>query len=130
MSTTVTAADEYINANVIDNEGWTESDAAKKQRLLTVAERDLTRLYSKYTIPDAAIYEFAAALATAYSDTMVQAQRGIQSTSVSGVVSTTFRFGTRDISQLIPQSSRDIIGDANGVVLPARRVGRMVLSCQ
>ncbi|WP_440961266.1 hypothetical protein ACN6KS_02475 [Paenibacillus nitricinens] len=126
MSTTVIAADAYISANVIDTEGWTDSDAAKKQRMLNVAERTLIRYYSRYTIPDDAVYEFAAALATVYSDVMVQGQRGIQSTSLSGVTSMSFRDGTRELFRLIPQTCRDLIGDANGITLPARRVGRLI----
>ncbi|AIQ13633.1 hypothetical protein [Paenibacillus durus] len=127
MSTTVTAADTYITENVIDTEGWAESDAAKRQRLLNAAERTLIRYYSKYTIPDDAVYEFAAALATVYSDVMIAGQRGVQATSLSGVTSTTFREGQRELVNLIPQACRDIVGDANGVTLPARKVGRLVL---
>lgn len=127
MATLVDAATEYINANVVDTEGWSEADAAKKQRILNVAERTLTRQYSKYTIPDAAMYEFAAVLATVYSDAMVPAQRGVQAMSVSGVMSMNFRQGERSLSQLIPQTCRDIIGDANGVTLPSCRFGRLVV---
>ncbi|OMD21696.1 hypothetical protein [Paenibacillus odorifer] len=126
MSTTVIAADTYISANVIDTEGWADSDAAKRQRMLNVAERTLIRYYSKYTIPDEAVYEFAAALATVYSDVMVAGQRGVQSTSLSGVTSTSFREGSRELVSMIPQSCRDLIGDANGVRIPARRVGRLI----
>ncbi|WP_379161364.1 hypothetical protein [Paenibacillus sp. sgz5001063] len=126
MSTSVTAAETYISANVIDIEGWADSDVAKKQRLLNVAERTLIRYYSKYSVPDDAVYEFAAALATVYSDVMVQGQRGIQATSLSGVTSMTFRDGSRELIVLIPQACRDLIGDANGVKIPTRRVGRLI----
>lgn len=127
MSITITAADEYIKAHVVDIEGWEESDAAKKQRMLNVAERTLTQLYSKYSIPDAAVYEFAAAIATAYSDTTVQAQRGVQSLSTSGAMSLSFRNAPRELNQLIPQATRDIIGDANGVNLRPGKVGRLII---
>lgn len=127
MSLLVIAADEYIEANVIDTEGWSESDAVKKQRILNVAERTLSRLYQKYTIPDTAVYEYAAALSVVYSDTMISGQRGVQSTSVSGVMSITFREGDRSLVRLIPQISRDIIGEANGVSIPSRKFGRMVV---
>ncbi|WP_153979256.1 hypothetical protein [Paenibacillus xylanilyticus] len=126
MALTITAADAYIGLNVIDTEGWEDSDAAKKQRMLNVAERTLNRLYSKYTIPDEAVYEFAAALSVVFSDTMVQAQRGIQSTSISGAVSVSFGVGERKLAQLVPQSSRDIIGDENGVKISAQRFGRLI----
>jgi hypothetical protein len=60
--------------NVIVIDDWTDSHDDKKQRLLNVALSTLTRVYPTYTIPDNAVYEFSAVLATAYNDTNAQKQ--------------------------------------------------------
>lgn len=128
MAVSIADADAYIGANVIDIEDWTDSDDAKKQRLLNVAQRTLSTRYPQYTIPDEAVYETAAAFARAFSDTMVQAQRGVQSFTLSGVASFTFRDGPKELAQLIPQEALDLISAANGgVKLSTRRVGWSVI---
>jgi len=129
MAVTIADADAYIGANVIDVEGWTDADDAKKQRILNVAFRTLSVKYPTYVIPDEAVYETAAAFATAFNDTMVQAQRGVQSFSLSGVASFTFREAARDLVDLIPQTALDLIAEENpDLPKPAkRRVGWTVL---
>lgn len=128
MAISITDANVYIDANVIDVEDWQDADEAKKTRLLNVAQRTLTTQFSRFTIPDAAVYETAAAFATAFSDTMAQAQRGVQTFSLSGVASFTFKYGTRDLTELIPQTALDQISTENGgVPLSKRRVGWTVL---
>jgi hypothetical protein len=129
MAVTIADADAYIGANVIDVEGWTDADDAKKQRILNVAFRTLSVKYPTYVIPDEAVYETAAAFATAFNDTMVQAQRGVQSFSLSGVASFNFREAARDLVDLIPQTALDLIAEENpDLPKPAkRRVGWTVL---
>jgi hypothetical protein len=129
MAVTIADADAYIGANVIDVEDWTDADDAKKQRILNVATRTLSVKYPTYVIPDAAVYETAAAFATAFNDTMVQAQRGVQSFSLSGVASFNFREAARDLVDLIPQAALDLIAEENpDMPKPAkRRVGWTVL---
>ncbi|MBR8661129.1 hypothetical protein [Brevibacillus sp. NL20B1] len=129
MAVNVTDADAYIAEWVVDNEDWTDADDAKKQRILNVAFRTLSVKYPTYVIPDEAVYETAAAFATAFNDTMVQAQRGVQSFSLSGVASFTFREAARDLVDLIPQTALDLIAEENpDLPKPAkRRVGWTVL---
>ncbi len=131
MAVTIADADAYIGANVIDVEDWQDADDAKKQRILNVASRTLSVKYPTYVIPDAAVYEYAAELARQFNDTMVQAQRGVQSFSLSGVASFNFREAARDLVDLIPQAALDLIAaDPANADLPKpakRRVGWTVL---
>jgi hypothetical protein len=129
MAVNVTDANAYIAEWVVDNEDWQDADDAKKQRILNVASRTLSVKYPTYVIPDEAVYETAAAFATAFSDTMVQAQRGIQAFSLSGVASFTFRQVARELVDLIPQAALDLIAEENpDMPKPAkRRVGWTVL---
>jgi hypothetical protein len=116
MAVNITSADAYIELNVIVIDDWTDSDEAKKQRLLNVAFSTLTRVYSTYTIPDEAVYEFAAVLAVAFNDTNIQKQNGVKQFSVSGI-SYTFDGGKDSVESLIPSVALDLIGKANGVSL-------------
>ncbi|MDQ0154915.1 hypothetical protein [Robertmurraya andreesenii] len=116
MAVTINDADLYIDQNVIVIEDWTDSDDAKKQRLLNVAESTLKRVYPQYTIPDNAVYEYAAVLATAFNDTNVQKQNGVKSFSISGI-QFTFNGGADDLESLIPPSALHLIGVENGIDL-------------
>lgn len=132
MTSNIADADTYIAANCIDIEEWEGSDAAKKQRIVNVAGRTLTSRYPKYTIPDAAVYEFANVLATAFSDTNRLGKQGITSFSIDGVGSFNFKDALvtgadADPSKFIPQSALTLIGAENGVTLGKRRVGWTVL---
>lgn len=132
MPQNVTLADIYINANCIDIEDWIDGDAAKKQRILNVAERTLSLNFPKYKIPDAAVYEFANVLAIVFNDTNRLAQHGLTGFSIDKVGSFDFKDATvglpgGDLRKFIPQASRDIISAENGVKLPSRRVGWTVL---
>lgn len=127
----VTGADLYINANCIDVEEWLSADEAKKLRIVNVASRDLARFYPQYTIPDAAVYEFANVLATVYGDTAGIAQKGVVSTSVGGKVSVNFKDGTvsgpgGDTRKFIPQAALDLISAANGGVNISKRAAKWV----
>ncbi|QDX93633.1 hypothetical protein EEL30_15810 [Brevibacillus laterosporus] len=127
MTLSIEAADEYIDVNVIDIEDWTDCDEARKQRIINVASRTLTSTYPKYTIPDAAVYEFATVLATAFNDTLRQAQNGVSSFSLTDVGSFTFRDKPKELAGLIPPISRELIGAENDVKLGSRGAGWSVL---
>ncbi|MGG4453210.1 hypothetical protein [Brevibacillus porteri] len=111
MEVNITEADAYIAQWVIVTEDWTDADEASKTRLLNVASRTLSRKYAKYTIPDAAVYETAAAFATVFNDTNKLAQQGVQSFSLSGVASFAFREGAKELTDLIPPTAIDLIAD-------------------
>ncbi|GIP55252.1 hypothetical protein [Paenibacillus vini] len=132
MAQNVTLADHYITANCADIEDWTEADAAKRQRMLNVAERTLIRTYPKYTVPDAAVYEFANVLTIAFNDTNRLARQGITGFSVTGVANFDFKDAyitgpDADLRKLIPQTAIDLIGAENGITLSKRRVGWVTL---
>lgn len=131
MAVTIADADAYIALNVIVTEDWTDSDEAKKTRLLNVAQSTLNRVYSQYTIPDNAVYEFAAVLSRAFNDTNVQKQNGVKSFSVDGI-QFTFNGGPDAIEALIPSTTKHLIGLENDVDLggstgKAKRVRYTVL---
>ncbi|WP_188068980.1 hypothetical protein [Brevibacillus brevis] len=131
MAVNITEADAYIAQWVIVTEDWADADEASKTRLLNVASRTLTVKFPKYTIPDAAVYETAAVFATVFNDTNKLAQQGVQAFSLSGVASFTFRYGPKELAELIPETAIDLLGDdpANGE-LPKpskRRIGWSVL---
>lgn len=119
MAITIFDADSYVEQYVIVAEDWSDSDEAKKQRLLNVAQSTLARVYPTYTIPDNAVYEYAAVLATVYNDTNVQRQNGVKSYSVAGI-QFTFDRGKDTIESLIPTSARALIGTANNVKIAGR----------
>ena len=129
MAVNIIDATTYIESNVIVIDDWTDSDEAKKQRLLNVALSTLTRVYSQYTIPDEAVYEFVAVLSVAFNDTNIQKQNGVKQFSVSGI-SYTFDGGKDSVESLIPSVALDLIGKANGTSLGgtgAKRVKWTVL---
>lgn len=119
----VTDADTYISANCIDIEDWSDADEAKKQRIVNVASRTLTNKYPQYRIPDAAVYEFANELATAFNDTNRLQQQGVASFGLTGVANFTFKdWAKSGLEAWIPESALDIIGAENGVKLGRRSV--------
>jgi hypothetical protein len=128
MAVNLTDANTYITSNVIDIEDWQDADDEKKQRILNVAESALTRKYSQYTIPDEAVYEYAAALAIAFNDTNRLNNQGIASFSITGLGSFNFKNTLRrDLDAFIPQTALDLIGEANGVKLSRKSVKWTVL---
>lgn len=128
MALDIYSASSYIEANVIDIEDWTDSDDAKKQRLINVASQILMRKYSEYTVPDDAVYEYAANLAVAFNDTNRLNNQGIASFSITGVASFNFKdTNKRDLESFIPKTALDLIGEANGVKLGGRTVKWTVL---
>jgi hypothetical protein len=133
MAVLLTEATAYINANFIDNEDWTDADDSKKQRLLNVAESTLLRKFSDYTLPDNAVYQFAAVLSIVFNDTNRLQTHGIAGQSITGVSSTTFKEnnvstpGGADLVTFIPQVVYEIVGEANNVKLGKRRIGRSVI---
>lgn len=126
MALSITAADAYISQNVIDVDDWNDSDASRKQRILNVASRTLGNRYKQMTIPDNAVYEFAPVLAAVFNDTNKLQQYGVSNFSVKGISFSFNGSNSGDVYRLIPKSSSDLIGEANGVALDTRRVGRSV----
>ncbi len=115
MTVSIENADLYINFNVIDIEDWTDTDADKKQRILNTAVRVLTSVYPAYDIPDFAVYEFGAVLASAYNDVNRQQMQGIEQFSIADVGSFKFNGSVKSLVDLIPQAALDFIGAENGV---------------
>jgi hypothetical protein len=116
LAVNIFEADSYIEENVIVIEDWTDSDDSKKQRLLNVGLSTLNRVYPSYTIPDNAVYEYAAVLARAFNDTNIQKQNGVKNFAVAGV-SFTFNGGADTLESLIPTTAIDLISKANDVSL-------------
>jgi hypothetical protein len=129
MAVTVQGADDYISAFVIDNSDWIQANEAKKTRILNVASRTLTDKYPDYTIPDEAVYEFAAALAIVFNDTNRMQQHGLAGFSVTGVGSFTFKetAAKESLEDAITPEVKKIIGKANGVDLGSRVVKVVVM---
>lgn len=114
MAVNITDADSYINLNVINVDDWTEADEAKKQRIINVANRTLMKKFPGATIPDDAVYEFSAILATVFNDVNKYAQQGVSQFSVSGV--TSFQFNdanTKELDYFINRDVIDLINEAN-----------------
>lgn len=117
------SADAYIEENVIDIEDWQGADDAKKERIVNVASRVLTQKYADYTVPDNAVYEYAASLATAFNDTNRMNNQGVAGFAVTGVGSFTFKeTQKRDLEAFIPKTALDLIGAENGVKLGGKVV--------
>jgi hypothetical protein len=114
LALSIDAANAYISSNVIDIDDWNDADEAKKQRILNVATRTLSRQFPNVTIPDEAVYEFSAVLATVFNDTNKLAQQGVSSYTVSGVASFTFFDpGAKHLYRFIPPTVVDLINDVN-----------------
>lgn len=125
MAVNITEADAYIRTQCLDVEDWIDSDTDRKTRILNVAARTLTKKFSEYTIPDPAVYEFANVLSIRFNDTNRNAQNGVRGFSVAGMQ---FQFDVpeKELSRMIPQQALDQIGEANGVTLRLRRIGKSV----
>jgi hypothetical protein len=133
MAIEVTSADNYVNAYVIANEDWIECEAEKKQRILNVASQVLVDKYEGYVVPDEAVYEYAATLATVFNDTNKMQQQGVAGFSVTGVGSFTFKENNvnsaagQPLDEFITQRAKKIIEKANdGLVLSDTNVGWLV----
>ncbi|AND39614.1 hypothetical protein [Cytobacillus oceanisediminis] len=126
MALSITDADVYISANVLDIDDWMDADESRKQRLLNVANRTLVNRYSNYVIPDNAVYEFAARLSVLFNDTNKMQQYGVKQFSMKGISMAFDGKVSDDYSVFIPANVLTMIGEANGVVLSARRIGRSV----
>jgi hypothetical protein len=125
VSVSITEADVYIRTQCLDVEDWIDSDDERKTRLLNVSGRTLQKKYPDYVLPDPAVYEFANVLSIRFNDTNKNAQNGVRGFSISGI---SFQFDTpeKELSRMIPQMVLDLIGEANGVKLQLRRIGRAV----
>lgn len=120
MAVNITDADSYINLNVINVDDWTEADEAKKQRIINVANRTLTKKFPSATIPDDAVYEFSAILATVFNDVNKYAQQGVSQFSVSGV--TSFQFSDPVPKELDKFINKDVVALINAVNDPDNQI--------
>lgn len=107
-------ATDYIKLNTLDNEDFIDGDEERKNALLNVASRTLTRKYIGYTIPDEAVYLFSAVLAAAFNDTNRMSQQGIASFSVRGISFTFKDWAKTGLDGLIPDEVADMIGAPSG----------------
>ncbi|MGM0807513.1 MAG: hypothetical protein ACQET8_22670 [Bacillota bacterium] len=125
-------ADDYINLNVIEVDDWVKADDTRKERILNVATSTIQRKYPHYTIPENAIYEFCATLASLFNSTNKLQMQGVTGLTIDGVSAFQFNdkktsFFDKDIADYIPKSSLHLIGQENGVNLSSGlTVGRMV----
>lgn len=121
-------AETYIARNVIDIEDWIDSDALKKERILSVSYRILNDEYADLIIPEEAYYEYAAALSIYYNDTNRLNHQGIAGFSITGVASFTFDSKTvENESDMIPKRAKRLIEKANNVKLTGRIIQDTVL---
>lgn len=122
MAWNIEEIDTYIRLNTLDNEDWFDSDNDRKMALLNVSNRILKRVFkSVEEIPSEAVYIYANTLASAYNDTMIQAQRGVASFSIRGISFTFKDWMKTDLSDLIPDDVYDMLG------IPKKRIKWTVL---
>lgn len=105
--------DAYVGGFVADPEEYLSLESASKQRYCNIANRTLTSKYGGYVIPVDAVYDFAAVLATAFSDQNKLAQQGVSQFSLSGSVGISFRNGKQELADLVPRHVAELISDAN-----------------
>ena len=108
-----TLADQYVNSYVADPEEWRDTAPEDKQRFFNIAERTLSGKFRGYVIPIDAVHDFAATLATAFSDTNKLRQQGVSNFSLSGAISVGFKDGAKQLDQLIAKHIKTMIADAN-----------------
>ena len=110
----LTEAREYVRYNAIDNEDFLDGDETQQVRFLNVAKRTLTQRYRNMTIPNEAVYLFAATLNANFNDTAIMAQRGIASFNVSGIGFTFKDWAKKELSGFITEEITTLIEEANG----------------
>lgn len=124
---TVSDADVYVTAYVPSAyDDWTALTETAKQAWLNVAARELSARFEGYTIPDAAVCEFAAALSVAYNDVNRFARQGVKSLNSKGT-SFTFESTGGDYWRHIPQAATWAINsDPANADLPKVSAGRRI----
>lgn len=120
----LTASEEYIRMNTLDNEDYLDADEMRQTALLNVASRTLLRKFSGLTIPDAAVYLFACTLASAYNDTNKMQQQGVASFSVKGISFTFKDWAKKGLDALVPDEVIELINEENGVQLSTGRTAK------
>lgn len=111
MAWNIEEIDTYIRLNTLDNEDWFEGDNDRKTALLNVSDRTLRRVFKSIEeIPNEAVYTYANTLASAFNDTMVQAQRGVASFSIRGISFTFKDWMKKDLKAFIPEEVYDMLG--------------------
>lgn len=114
MAWDLIAAADYIRLNTLDNEDYLDGDETRQTALLNVSKRTLDRKFSGKTIPDEAVYVFAATLGAAYNDTNKLQQQGVAGFSISGISFTFKDWAKRPIDHLIPEEVYDLVGVSRG----------------
>ncbi|QVY62985.1 hypothetical protein [Cytobacillus gottheilii] len=127
MAWNLAEALEYIQLNTLDNEDYLDADETRQTALLNVSNRTLERKFSGKTIPDEAVYLFAAVLGAAFNDTNKLQQQGVAAFSISGISFTFKDWAKRPIDHLIPSEVYELVGEANGEKLGGRSVKWTVL---
>ncbi|MDH5159825.1 hypothetical protein [Heyndrickxia oleronia] len=110
----LTEATEYIRLNTLDNEDFLDADDERKIALLNVSKRTLDRKFTGKTIPNEAVYIFAATLGAAFNDTNKLQQQGVAGFSISGISFTFKDWAKRPIEYLIPEEVFDMVGAQRG----------------
>ena len=121
MDWNMTEAIAYIRTNTLDNEDFIDAEPDRQTALLNVANKTLSRKYNAYTIPNEAVYNFAAVLGAAYNDTNKLAQQGVAGFSVKGMSFTFKDWAKKGIDAFITEEIAELIGEANGVKIPTGR---------
>lgn len=106
-------ADQYVNSYVADPEEWRDLAPEDKQRYFNIAERTLVGKFRGYVIPVDAVHDFAATIATAFSDTNKLRQQGVSNVAIAGAISVGFKDGAKELEQLITKHVRSMVADAN-----------------
>lgn len=114
MDWDLVVATEYITFNTLDNEDFIDADDTRKTALLNVSLRELTRKFTAYTIPNEAVYIFAATLASAFNDVNKMQQQGVAGFSLSGVSFTFKDWAKKGIDSYIPPEVYELIGAPSG----------------
>nr|WP_182502974.1 hypothetical protein [Peribacillus huizhouensis]MBA9027522.1 hypothetical protein [Peribacillus huizhouensis] len=114
MSWNLTEATEYIRLNTLDNEDFIDADDTRKTAVLNVSKRELTRKFNGCTIPDEAVYIFAAVLASAFNDTNKMQQQGVAGFAVKGVSFTFKDWAKKPVESMIPPEVYVMVGAPTG----------------
>ncbi len=114
MAWNLIEATDYIRLNTLDNEDFLDADDTRKTALLNVSNRELTRKFNGYTIPNEAVYIFAATLASAFNDTNKLQQQGVAGFSISGISFTFKDWAKKPIESMIPPEVYELVGAPSG----------------
>lgn len=110
-------ASDYIRLNTLDNEDFLDAEDDRKTALLNVSKQTLDRKFAGKTIPNEAVYTFAATLGAAFNDTNKLQQQGVASFAIKGISYTFKDWAKRPIDDLIPPEVYTLVGATPGRVV-------------